>query len=108
MFSTAYALHLKTVSPPKGTTTEDEKKLIQELVAVFVMLLIVDVVITMFAIYATIRVSEVNNWPAYVPILLVLIMIMFPAGGGILAISMIIYYFTTVCESQPKLAFSFY
>lgn len=110
MLSTAYALSVKSAASPTGAVTPQEKHAVDSIVTIFLLLLIVDIAIMIFAIYAVIKCSEAKHWPAYVPILLVLAMIMVPGIGGMLAIGIIIYYFASGCSSasQQKLAFSFY
>lgn len=108
MLSTAYALSVKSTASPTGVVTPQEKHAVNTIVTVFLLLLVIDIAIMIFAIYAVIKCSEVKHWPAYVPILLVLAMIMLPGIGWTIAIGVIIYYFASGCSSQPKLAFSFY
>jgi hypothetical protein len=87
--------------------TPEEKRTVSSIVSVFLLLLVIDIAIMIFAIYAVIKCSEVKKWPAYVPILIVLA-IMLPGIGFTIAIGVIIYYFASGCNSQQKLAFSFY
>jgi|LakMenEpi03Aug12_release.lakeMendotaPanAssembly.Ray.scaffolds.fasta_scaffold388119_2 hypothetical protein len=108
MLSTAYALSVKSTASPTGAVTPEEKYAVNAIVSIFLLLLVVDIAIEIFAIYALIKCSEVKKWPAYVPILLVLAMIMLPGIGWTIAIGVIIYYFASGCNSQQKLAFSFY
>ena len=108
MLSTAYALSVKSTASPTGVVTPQEKHAVKAVVSIFLLLLVVDIAIMIFAIYAVIKCSEFKRWPAYVPILLVLAMIMLPGIGSTIAIGIIIYYFASGCHSQPKLAFSFY
>ena len=108
MLSTAYALSVKSTASPTGVVTPQEKHAVSAIVSVFLLLLVIDIAVMIFAIYAVIKCSEVKQWPAYVPILLVLAMIMLPGIGSTIAIGIIIYYFASGCHSQPKLAFSFY
>lgn len=108
MLSTAYALSVKSTASPTGVVTPQEKHAVSAIVSVFLLLLVIDIAIMIFAIYAVIKCSEVKKWPAYVPILLVLAMIMLPGIGWTIAIGVIIYYFASGCNSQQKLAFSFY
>lgn len=108
MLSTAYLLHLKSTSSPTGFVSPHEKKLVKDMVTIAILLLLVDIAIMIFAIYAVIKCSEAKKWPTYVPILVVLAMLMLPGLGGMIAIGFVIYYFAAGCGSQPKLAFSFY
>jgi hypothetical protein len=107
MLSTAYALTVKSTASPTGVVTPQEKRTVSAIVSVFLLLLVIDIAIMIFAIYAIIKCSEVKKWPAYVPILIVLA-IMLPGIGFTIAIGVIIYYFASGCNSQQKLAFSFY
>lgn len=108
MLSTAYALSVKSTASPTGVVTPQDKRDVKAIVTIFLLLLVFDIAVMIFAIYAVIKCSEFKRWPAYVPILLVLAMIMLPAFGNAIAIGIIIYYFASGCHSQPKLAFSFY
>ena len=117
MLSTAYALSVKSTASPtrdngafnaNDAVTPNDKHAVKAIVTIFLLLLVFDIAVMIFAIYAVIKCSEVKKWPAYVPILLVLAMIMLPAFGNAIAIGIIIYYFASGCNSQQKLAFSFY
>ncbi len=112
MLSTAYALSVRATSPtvtdPQSSIVVAKSKTTNKIVSVFLLLLVVDIAVMIFAIYAIIKCSEFKQWPSYVPILLVLAMIMLPGVGWVIAVGAIIYYFASGCHSQPKLAFSFY
>ena len=123
MLSTAYALSVKSNASPTGgvitsqdkqavsaigVVTPEQKQAVNEIIFVFLRLLVIDIVTIIFAIHLVTKCSEVKRWPAYGPILLVLSMIMLPGIGTPIAIGVIIYYFASGCKSPQKLAFSFY
>ena len=108
MLSSAYALNV-TSAPPSHTNANHAARDIKAVATIFLMLLIIDIAIMIFAIYATVKCSEAKKWSALIPILIIACMILLPGIGGILAIGMIIYYFTGGCgANREALKFQYY
>lgn len=58
--------------------------------AIFIVLLIIDIVLLVFAVHFTMKCSKANNWPGWVTFLLI-VSFFIPYIGGALSLGMIIY-----------------
>ena len=58
--------------------------------ALFIVLLVIDLLFVIAAIYFTFRCTAVQKWPTYLPIIFI-ILFFIPWIGGIAALAMIIY-----------------
>ncbi len=58
--------------------------------ALFIVLLVIDILFVITAIYFTFRCTAIKKWPTYLPIIFI-ILFFIPWIGGIAALAMIIY-----------------
>lgn len=79
---------------------------VRDILLVFVLLLVIDIAILVYAIHSAISCGQANNWPTLVVLLLILLMFA-PGVGFVVQLGVIIYHLASGCD-KPKLAFSFY
>lgn len=92
MFSTAYVANNKE----KWAKKNDD--VTRGIVVIFILLLILDVLIIIFTIQSLLFCSKVHKWDSLVTFLLI-VSLFIPGVGGIVGLSIIIYYFLN-CRRQ--------
>ena len=79
----------------------------KRVLAVIAVLLIIDILILIFTIYAIMECSKAHGWDSFVTFLLIACLFV-PGLGAIIGISIIIYYFVSCRHATaPKAQFRF-